>query len=57
MVVNPAEGEGEEGEVALSIVQPKKQKTPVGVRAEGTPDAEPDAEAVAPPAEPPAADG
>ena len=56
VVVNPAEGEGEEGEVALSIVQPKKQKTPVGVGAEGTPDAEPDAEAAAPPEEPPVAE-
>ena len=56
VVVNPAEGEGEEGEVRLSIVQPKKQKTPVGVGAEGTPDAEPDAEAEAPPEETPAAE-
>ncbi|HTY96648.1 MAG TPA: ATP-dependent Clp protease ATP-binding subunit [Solirubrobacteraceae bacterium] len=57
VVVNPAEGDGNEGEVRLSIVQPKKQKTPVGVgAAEGTPDAEPDAEAEAPPPEPPAAE-
>jgi ATP-dependent Clp protease ATP-binding subunit ClpC len=34
VVVNPA-GEGEEGEVRLTIVKPKKQKTPVGVGAEG----------------------
>jgi ATP-dependent Clp protease ATP-binding subunit ClpC len=55
VVVNPAEGEGEEGEVALSIVQPKKQKTPVGVGAEGTSaDGEPEAEAETPPADPPA---
>ena len=32
--VNPAP-EGEEGEVRLTIVKPKKQKTPVGVGAEG----------------------
>jgi ATP-dependent Clp protease ATP-binding subunit ClpC len=32
VVVNPAE-EGEEGEVKLTIVKPKKQKTPVGVGA------------------------
>jgi ATP-dependent Clp protease ATP-binding subunit ClpC len=32
VVVDPAE-EGEEGEVKLSIVKPKKQKTPVGVGA------------------------
>ena len=57
VVVNPAEGEGEEGEVALSIVQPKKQKTPVGVGAEGTSaDGEPEAEAETPPADPPAAE-
>jgi ATP-dependent Clp protease ATP-binding subunit ClpC len=34
VVVDPAEGD-EEGEVRLSIVKPKKQKTPVGVGAEG----------------------
>jgi ATP-dependent Clp protease ATP-binding subunit ClpC len=34
VVVNPA-AEGEEGEVRLTIVKPKKQKTPVGVGAEG----------------------
>jgi ATP-dependent Clp protease ATP-binding subunit ClpC len=34
VVVNPA-NEGEEGEVRLTIVKPKKQKTPVGVGAEG----------------------
>ncbi len=34
VVVNAAE-EGEEGEVRLTIVQPKKQKTPVAVGAEG----------------------
>jgi ATP-dependent Clp protease ATP-binding subunit ClpC len=34
VVVNPAP-EGEEGEVRLTIVKPKKQKTPVGVGAEG----------------------
>ncbi len=33
VVVNPA-AEGEEGEVKLTIVKPKKQKTPVGVGAE-----------------------
>jgi ATP-dependent Clp protease ATP-binding subunit ClpC len=33
VVVDPAEGE--EGEVRLTIVKPKKQKTPVGVGAEG----------------------
>ncbi len=33
VVVDPAEGE--EGEVRLTIVEPKKQKTPVGVGAEG----------------------
>ena len=55
VVVDPAEGENA-GEVRLSIVQPKKQKTPVAVGAEGTADAEPDAEAEAPPAEPPAAE-
>jgi ATP-dependent Clp protease ATP-binding subunit ClpC len=32
VVVNPS-GEGEEGEVRLTIVKPKKQKTPVGVGA------------------------
>jgi len=46
VVVNPAP-EGEEGEVRLTIVKPKKQKTPVGVGAaeelaadEGSPDAD-----------------
>jgi ATP-dependent Clp protease ATP-binding subunit ClpC len=34
VVVNPA-GEGEDNEVHLTIVKPKKQKTPVGVGAEG----------------------
>jgi ATP-dependent Clp protease ATP-binding subunit ClpC len=34
VVVNPA-AEGEEGEVRLTIVKPKKQKTPVAVGAEG----------------------
>ncbi|MFI5004153.1 MAG: ATP-dependent Clp protease ATP-binding subunit [Solirubrobacterales bacterium] len=34
VVVNPA-ADGEEGEVRLTIVKPKKQKTPVGVGAEG----------------------
>jgi ATP-dependent Clp protease ATP-binding subunit ClpC len=34
VVVNPAP-EGEEGEVRLTIVKPKKQKTPVGVGADG----------------------
>src|SRR6204780_3337019 len=34
VVVDPAP-EGEEGEVRLTIVKPKKQKTPVGVGAEG----------------------
>jgi ATP-dependent Clp protease ATP-binding subunit ClpC len=34
VVVNPA-GEDEEGEVRLTIVKPKKQKTPVAVGAEG----------------------
>jgi ATP-dependent Clp protease ATP-binding subunit ClpC len=34
VVVDPA-GEGEEGEVRLTIVKPKKQKTPVAVGAEG----------------------
>jgi len=37
VVVDPAEGD-DEGEVRLSIVQPKKQKTPVGVGAEGAPE-------------------
>src|SRR5262249_37256436 len=38
VVVDPApEGEEEGGEVRLSIVKPKKQKTPVGVGAEGPP--------------------
>jgi ATP-dependent Clp protease ATP-binding subunit ClpC len=32
VVVNPS-GEGEDGEVKLTIVKPKKQKTPVGVGA------------------------
>jgi ATP-dependent Clp protease ATP-binding subunit ClpC len=34
VVVDPAE-DGDEGDVRLSIVKPKKQKTPVGVGAEG----------------------
>ncbi|HEY5045792.1 MAG TPA: ATP-dependent Clp protease ATP-binding subunit [Solirubrobacteraceae bacterium] len=34
VVINPGP-EGEEGEVRLTIVKPKKQKTPVGVGAEG----------------------
>jgi ATP-dependent Clp protease ATP-binding subunit ClpC len=34
VVVNPAP-EGEDGDVRLTIVKPKKQKTPVGVGAEG----------------------
>jgi len=34
VVVNPS-GEGEEGDVKLTIVKPKKQKTPVGVGAAG----------------------
>ncbi len=34
VVVNPA-NEDEEGEVRLTVVKPKKQKTPVGVGAEG----------------------
>jgi ATP-dependent Clp protease ATP-binding subunit ClpC len=34
VVVNPAP-DGEEGDVRLTIVKPKKQKTPVGVGAEG----------------------
>ncbi len=34
VVVTPTE-EGEEGEVRLTVVKPKKQKTPVGVGAEG----------------------
>jgi ATP-dependent Clp protease ATP-binding subunit ClpC len=34
VVVDPAK-DGEEGEVKLTIVKPKKQKTPVGVGAEG----------------------
>ncbi|HEY4909277.1 MAG TPA: hypothetical protein VIJ73_07235, partial [Methylomirabilota bacterium] len=34
VVVTPAE-ENEEGEVRLTVVKPKKQKTPVGVGAEG----------------------
>ena len=55
VVVDPAEGE-DAGEVRLSIVQPKKQKTPVAVGAEGTAEVEPEAEAEAPPAEPPAAE-
>ena len=51
VVVDPDEGENA-GEVRLSIVQPKKQKTPVAVGAEGTADAEPDAEVEAPPGSP-----
>ena len=54
VVVDPADGD-QEGEVRLSIVNPKKQKTPVGVGAEGSgseasteTDGEPEAE---PPAE------
>jgi ATP-dependent Clp protease ATP-binding subunit ClpC len=35
VVVNPAD-EGEDGEVKLTIVKPKKQKTPVGVGADGS---------------------
>ncbi len=42
VVVDPAP-EGEDGEVSLRIVKPKKQKTPVGVGAGGG-EAEPDAE-------------
>jgi ATP-dependent Clp protease ATP-binding subunit ClpC len=39
IVVDPApEGEDDAGEVRLSIVKPKKQKTPVGVGAEGAAD-------------------
>jgi ATP-dependent Clp protease ATP-binding subunit ClpC len=34
VVIDPTP-EGEEGEVRLTIVKPKKQKTPVGVGAEG----------------------
>jgi ATP-dependent Clp protease ATP-binding subunit ClpC len=34
VVVNPVE-DGEEGEVRLTVVKPKKQKTPVGVGADG----------------------
>jgi ATP-dependent Clp protease ATP-binding subunit ClpC len=55
VVVDPAEGE-DEGEVRLSIVLPKKQKTPVGVGAEATAGEEPEADAEAPPEEPPAAE-
>jgi ATP-dependent Clp protease ATP-binding subunit ClpC len=43
VVVNPAE-EGEEGEVRLTVVKPKKQKTPVGVGAEGAVDELPEGE-------------
>ncbi len=39
VVIDPAP-EGEEGEVRLTIVKPKKQKTPVGVGAEGGGDEE-----------------
>jgi ATP-dependent Clp protease ATP-binding subunit ClpC len=38
VVVDPAPDGGDEGEVKLSIVKPKKQKTPVGVGAEGGPE-------------------
>jgi ATP-dependent Clp protease ATP-binding subunit ClpC len=43
VVVTPAE-EGEEGEVRLTVVKPKKQKTPVGVGAEGAVGELPDGE-------------
>ena len=46
VVVDPAEGD-QEGEVRLSIVQPKKQKTPVAVGAQGA-DAEEIAEGEGP---------
>jgi ATP-dependent Clp protease ATP-binding subunit ClpC len=57
VVVDPAEGE-QEGEVRLSIVNPKKQKTPVGVGAEGagTEEGLPEGEPAAPD-EGPAPDG
>jgi ATP-dependent Clp protease ATP-binding subunit ClpC len=50
VVVDP-DGDAE-GEVKLSIVQPKKQKTPVGVGAEGA-----SAEEIAPPEGEPGSDG
>jgi ATP-dependent Clp protease ATP-binding subunit ClpC len=43
VVVDPAP-EGQEGEVSLRIVKPKKQKTPVGVGAGGGGDPEVGAE-------------
>ena len=51
VVVNPADGE-QEGEVRLSIVLPKKQKTPVGVGAEAAA-AEESTEGETPPEAPP----
>jgi ATP-dependent Clp protease ATP-binding subunit ClpC len=53
VVVDPAP-EGEEGEVRLTIVKPKRQKTPVGVGAEGAPElpaGEDEVDAPEPPAE------
>jgi len=53
VVVDPA-GEGEEGEVRLTVVKPKKQKTPVGVGAETSkelPAAEEDEQDREPPAD------
>jgi ATP-dependent Clp protease ATP-binding subunit ClpC len=52
VVVDPAPDD-EEGEVRLSIVKPKKQKTPVGVGAEGA-GAEELTEGETPPEAPPA---
>src|SRR5262249_62372365 len=40
VVVDPAPEDEEDGDVRLSIVKPKKQKTPVGVGAEGAPQEE-----------------
>jgi ATP-dependent Clp protease ATP-binding subunit ClpC len=51
VVVDPAEGD-QEGEVRLSIVQPKKQKTPVAVGAQGA-----DAEEIAEGEDPSEVDG
>jgi ATP-dependent Clp protease ATP-binding subunit ClpC len=41
VVVDPAPEE-EEGEVRLTLVKPKKQKTPVGVGAEGGSESDPE---------------
>ncbi len=56
VVVDPAP-EGEDGEVKLTVVAPKKQKTPVGVGADGGTPEELTEGSEAPVVEPPAADG